>query len=322
LAPPLSRWLLASTTAFVLLACGGAGTWWFLHRPVPQHLTLFYADPLGMNLVPVESTVDFVRADAPGPWAHALFERLEQPPEGKLLPAVGAKMTLVDASWMPPTWSLTVKLPDDSGTTQETLLAGSLVRSFVSSYPGAQKVRLRLLGANGKPFAAQHLDLGDPLTPAEFANQTDSAPNSGLAATLWWRSKGGAELVPVKLPLAGGSGSPPHDAFDRLLGGPPTATQTFLETVAPAGLKAQWAGLQGDVATIDLNDDLAPGSESERFVKATVLTLTEFSNIKAVRFTHRTSHVVGMVGAFDLSKPIQRPPNVNAGSSSSRPQGG
>lgn len=318
---PISRWLVVASAALLILVAGGAGTWWYVHQPVPQHLTVYYADQQGMNLVPSEATVDFERPDAPGPWARALFDRLAHPADTKLLPAVSSRMTLVDASWNAPTWTLTVQLPDDSGTTQETLLAGALVRSFVASYPGAQKVRLRLLGSNGKPYAAQHLDLGDPLTPADFANQADSAPTGGLSATLWWKTRGGQELVPVQLPLDGGSGSPAHDAFDRLMSGPPAQAGHFVEAVAPSGLKASWAGQDGDIAHIDVTTALPAGAEGERFVRATVLTLTEFPGVHAVRFTHGNGPAGGKLGDFDLAQPVKRPANINAHPDRSSAQG-
>jgi hypothetical protein len=224
-------------------------------------------------------------------------------------------MTLVDASWASPQWTLTVKLPSTSGTTTETLLAGALVRSYVDSYPGAKSVRLRLLGDDNKPFAAQHLDLAEALTPADFANQGDAAPaTSSVSATLWWKTKGGADLVPVKLPLAGGSGIPPRDAFEKLLAGPPAQAASFLEAVAPKGLAARWAKLDGDVAQIDLDADLPAGADGERFVKATVLTLTEFPSVKAVRFWRHDAPASGSAGAFDLSKPIPRPAGANPAS--------
>jgi spore germination protein GerM len=308
------RWI--PIAALTLLVAGGGGAWWYSHRPLPQHLSLYYADQQGRVLVPVEQDVDFVRPDAAGPWARALFEKLGETPRAGLVPLVGSGISLIDASWSPPTWTLTVKLPSTSGTTTETLLAGALVRSYVDSYPGAKKVRLRLLGSDGKPFAGQHLDLAEPLAPSDFANSTETAPNSGLPATLWWKTKGSAELVPVQLPLAGGSGIPPRDAFEKLLAGPPEASRSFLESVAPAGVKAHWAKLDGDVAQIDLDADLPAGSAGEKFIEATVLTLTEFPTVKAVRFWRNDAPATGVVGAFNLAEPIMRPAKAHA------PQGG
>jgi len=301
--------------AAVILAAGAAGgTWWYVHRPVHQHLTLYYADPQGRVLVPQEQDEDFVRPDAPGPWAQALFDKLATPPKADLVAPVGSGMALVDASWASPQWTLTVKLPRTSGTTTETILAGALVRSYVDSYPGAKSVRLHLVGEDGKPFPGQHLDLTEALTPADFANQADAAPAaSSLTATLWWPTKGGGELVPVKLPLKGGSGVPPRDAFDQLLAGPPAQAASFLEPVAPKGLGAHWAKLEGDTAQIDLDADLPAGAAGERFVKATALTLTEFPTVKAVRFWRHDAPATGKLGAFDLSGPIARPATSTKG---------
>ncbi|MDB5099998.1 MAG: Germination-specific N-acetylmuramoyl-L-alanine amidase [Cyanobacteria bacterium RYN_339] len=315
MSPPISRAIPLAVAALVLLAGGTGGAWWYAHRPVHQHLSLYYADPQGRVLVPVEQDVDFERPDAPGPWAQALFQKLATAPQASLIPAVGSRMTLVDAAWSPPQWTLTVKLPSTSGTTTETILAGALVRSYVDSYPGAKKVRLHLVGDDNKPFAGQHLDLSEALTPAEFANQSEAAPGaSSVSATLWWQTKGGGELVPVKLPLTGGSGIPPRDAFEKLLAGPPAQAATFLEPVAPKGLVAKWAKLDGDVAQIDLDADLPKDAAAERFVKATVLTLTEFPTVKAVRFWRHDAPAAGTAGPFDLSKPIARPAGANTAS--------
>src|SRR5690606_15880486 len=138
-------------------------------------------------------------------------------------------------------WTLHVQVNQGLGSVGESLLVGSLVRTFLASYPEAEKVEIRLFGADGKPYLSQHLDLSRPFTAADFSNRVDGGQAGALSATLWWRVDGG-KLVPVQAPLAGKTGSPPRDAFERLVAGPPGASASFLKPVVPAGLTPAWAG--------------------------------------------------------------------------------
>ncbi len=274
-------------------------------------LTLYYADAQGMVLVPVTASLAAPRD--PAAWAQAVFERLRKPTDAKLAPPVPADAKLIETAWAAPLWTLGVQLAKPPGSTDERLLVGALVRTFTAGWPGAREVRLKLLDAQGRPLASQHLDLSAPLTVADVANTLDTGPTgSGVKSTLWWPSKDGGTLVPVQIALTGGTGIPPRDAFERLVAGPPAEAGSFLTAVAPQGLQAGWASLDDGVARIDLAGALPDGEPASRFIEATVLTLTEFPDVRAVQFLHGGRPIDRAVGPFKLSGPVARPAGAAA----------
>jgi hypothetical protein len=310
----------SSRTAWPLIVAGallGAGAlgsaWYWLGpptAPAAKPVALFYADAQAMFLVPVETPLA-PAADAAA-WASAVFARLQAPSGGALQPAVppGAKLRL--ASFAAPRWSLTVEAPQAGGSTAERLMVGALVRTFVAGWPGAREVKIALVDAAGRPLPSQHLDLSAPLTVADVANTMDAGPvTSGVRSTLWWPSKDADALVPVQLPLEGGTGIPPRDAFERLVAGPPDEARAFLRPVLPPGVTARWASLDAGVAGLELAGELPTGEPGRRFVEAVVLTLTEFPDVRAVLFLQGGQAIDRQVGPFALGAPVPRPAGAN-----------
>lgn len=272
----------------------------------PRPVTLYYADAQGMALVPVTARLD--APAEPAAWARAMFERLRAPGEAKLVAPLPAEAKLVEAAWAPPRWTLGVQLAQTPGSTDERLLVGALVRTFTAGWPGAKEVRLKLVDAQGRPLASQHLDLSAPLTVADVANTLATGPGgSGVKGTLWWPAKDGGALVPVQVELAGATGIPPRDAFERLVAGPPAEAAGFLGPVVPGGLAPSWLTLDGGTARIELGGALPAGAPAERFVEAVVLTLTEFPDVTAVQFVQAGEPVDRAVGPFRLAGPVARP---------------
>ena len=307
MSPTRPFWPLVLASA--LVGAGALGAAWFAFAPAsapPRPTTLYYADAQGMFLVPAQATLD--APAAPEAWARMVFDRLRAPDAGQGVTPVPADAALVEAAWAPPRWTLGVKLAKPPGSTEERLLVGALVRTFTAAWPGAREVRLKLTDAQGRPLTSQHLDLSAPLTVADVANTLDAGPaGSGVKSTVWWPGKDGGALVPVQIALAGGTGIPPRDAFERLVAGPPPEATGFLAPVAPPGAAPRWDGLDGGVAQIALGGPLPAGEPGRRFVEAAVLTLTEFPDVTAVRFTVDGRPLAGTAGPFRLDAPVARP---------------
>lgn len=284
-------------------------------------LVLHYGDAQGMYLVPVQASP--ASNDDPLVWAKAVFEKLRTPARDGLVAGVAPDHKLLDAAFAGDRWTLSVEVGTPPGSTTERLLVGALVRTFVGSWPGAKDVQLKLVDAQGKSLPSQHLDLTTALTPADVVNTAAAGETvSAVKSTIWWPTKQGGSLVPVQLDLKGATGIPPRDAFERLLQGPPAEAASFLASAVPAGAKPSWQTLEaGGVAVIDLTGDLPADDRGRRFIEAAVLTLTEFPDVKAVRFTRVGKPLARIVGPFHLDAPVARPaaPNGAAKAAGGRP---
>lgn len=290
--------------------------------PAPP-LVLHFGDAQGMYLVPVQVAPE--TPTTPGGWANGIFDRLRTAPRAGLVAAVAPDHKLIDATFAGERWNLTVEVGEPPGSTTERMLVGALVRTFVAGWPGAKEVQLKLVDGKGKPLASQHLDLSVPLTAADVANTAAAGDAPGGAAvktTVWWPMKDGGTLVPVQLELKGATGIPPRDAFERLTQGPPAEAGSFLATAVPPGAKPAWSTLEAEgVAAIELGGELPGDARGTRFIEAVVLTLTEFTDVKAVRFTQSGKPIARTVGPFRLNAPVARPaaPNGAATAAGGKP---
>lgn len=306
-ASPSRRWLIALVVAAL---AGAALAFWRGAPSAPSRaLTLYYGDPQAMYLVPV--AVQTALPAEPAAAARAIVERLAVAPDARLVPLVPAQASLSEASLQGADWRVKLAMGAGTGSTSERLMAGALVRSLVESHPGSKRVELRLVAPDGQPYLSQHLDLSEPVTPAEFTNQA-GADAPGLRATLWWGAAGTDRLLPVEVSLSQGTGSPVRDALERLVAGPPSGAGAFLQPIAPVGLHPTWRALEGGVARVDLNRAVPEGPEGVRFVEAVVLTLTEHAGVKAVRFERDGLHMPAQVGPYALGEAIARPAAINA----------
>lgn len=283
-------------------------------RPPAQALELYYSDPQAMFLVPVDSA-PVSATGTPAEWADEVVGRLRQAPDATLVPVVTPDIKVLEARYQAPQWSLRLQVGPGFGSAMERLVVGSLVRTFLASYPGADRVEVRLVDAAGKPYEGQHLDLSRPLTVADFMNRLEGDTPSKLSAVVWWRVPNATELVPVQVPMTGKAGSLTQDAFERLVAGPPSTSQAFVGGVLPAGVKASWGGVEGTVARVSVDGKLPAGAEGERFVEATVLTLTEQKPIDAVQFLQGGKPLAASVGRFNLASPVRRPDQTNPAAS-------
>ncbi|HEY9721663.1 MAG TPA: GerMN domain-containing protein [Oscillatoriaceae cyanobacterium] len=304
------RWPAIAASLLAVLAVGVGVYYWVGNRAPARNVELYYADPQGMFLVPVDRPLTLPQA--PAEWAQAVVAALRTPPRKGLVSPVTPDVKLLEASYAAPDWQLKVQVGENFGTTSERLVAGSLVRSFLASYPGSKEVTLRLVGASGQEFEGQHLDLSEPFHDADFVNTLDEAPSGGLNATVWWALPDGGTLAPIQVTLAHGSGVPPRDALASWTAGPPAASRLFLASVLPPGQSVHWAGLQAGVARVELAKAPRDDAPDRRFVEAALLTLTGEPGVTAVQFLHGGKPLSGAVGPYQLSAPLKRPQAVNS----------
>jgi len=125
--------------------------------------------------------------------------------------------------------------------------------------------------------------------------------------------KNGEEiLVPETVRYAAGKKSREEAALDALIHTDPVSKQ--LTNLFPPGTDVHSVKVKGDTATVDFNQNFASrgqGSFTERMmVNAVVSTLTEFPEIKKVKFLVDGKEVDTISGHMDLLDPLTRNPDV------------
>ena len=124
--------------------------------------------------------------------------------------------------------------------------------------------------------------------------------------------KNGEEiLIPEKVRYAAGKKSREEAALEALIHTDPVSKQ--LTNLFPPGTDVHSVKVQGDTATADFNQNFASrgqGSYTERMmVNAVVCTLTEFPEIKKVKFLVDGKEIDTISGHMDLLDPLTRNPN-------------
>ena len=125
--------------------------------------------------------------------------------------------------------------------------------------------------------------------------------------------KNGEEiLIPEKVRYAAGKKSREEGALDALIHTDPVSKQ--LMNLFPPGTDVRSVKVEGDTATVDFNQNFASqgqGSFTERMmVNAVVCTLTEFPEIKKVKFLVEGKDIDTISGHMDLLEPLKRNPDV------------
>jgi spore germination protein GerM len=125
--------------------------------------------------------------------------------------------------------------------------------------------------------------------------------------------KNGEEiLIPEKVRYAAGKKSREEAALDALLHTDPVSKQ--LTNLFPPGTDVLSVKVNGDTVTVDFNQNFASrgqGSYTERMmVNAVVCTLTEFPEIKKVKFLVEGKEIYSISGHMDLLDPLTRNPDV------------
>ena len=119
-------------------------------------------------------------------------------------------------------------------------------------------------------------------------------------------------LIPEKVRYAAGKKSREEAAMDALVHTDPVSKQ--LTNLFPPGTDVRSVKVNGDTATVDFNQNFASrgqGSYTERMmVNAVVCTLTEFPEIKKVKFLVEGKEIDTISGHMDLLDPLTRNPDV------------
>lgn len=125
--------------------------------------------------------------------------------------------------------------------------------------------------------------------------------------------KNGEEiLIPEKVRYAAGKKSREEGALEALINTDPVSKQ--LTNLFPPGTQVISVKVSNDLATVDFNQNFASrgqGSFNERMmVNAVVCTLTEFPEIKKVKFLVEGKEIDTISGHMDLLDPLTRNPDV------------
>ena len=125
--------------------------------------------------------------------------------------------------------------------------------------------------------------------------------------------KNGEEvLIPEKVRYAAGKKSREEGALYALIHTDPVSKQ--LMNLFPPGTDVRSVKVEGDTATVDFNQNFASrgqGSFTERMmVNAVVCTLTEFPEIRKVKFLVEGKDIDTISGHMDLLEPLKRNPDV------------
>ena len=119
-------------------------------------------------------------------------------------------------------------------------------------------------------------------------------------------------LIPEKVRYAAGKKSREEAALDALVHTDPVSKQ--LTNLFPPGTNVLSVKVSGDTATVDFNQNFASrgqGSYTERMMVNTVVcTLTEFPEIKKVKFLVEGKEIDTISGHMDLLDPLTRNPDV------------
>ena len=125
--------------------------------------------------------------------------------------------------------------------------------------------------------------------------------------------KNGEEiLIPEKVRYAPGKKTREEAALEALIHTDPVSKQ--LMNLFPPGTDVHSVKVSGDTATVDFNQNFASrgqGSYNERMMVNTVVcTLTEFPEIKKVKFLVDGKEIDTISGHMDLLDPLTRNPDV------------
>lgn len=192
----------------------------------PQWVTLHFADPTYMAVVPISRELPLPSGDTTKQTLEAVLPALSQPPSGlaSTLPP-GSQVTV--GEFTQGIAHFTVKLPQgQTGSRSELLAQGGLVHTM-ATLPGVQKVEVRF-------DPPSHLE-AEPLTPAQWTNQWFQAEEAiDTPLTVWWKVKATSYLVPLVVP-----GTDPLEVWSR---GPQGPRQNGFEGFIQAGQRVTRIG--------------------------------------------------------------------------------
>lgn len=148
--------------------------------------------------------------------------------------------------------------------------------------------------------------------PEKLAEPKQNSPEQKIQSTnvkIYYPDESGTKLVPVEKKIKFVDESEKYiAALSELMQKP---KEKNLTTVFPSHAKVRSVTRDGDTAVVDFDSSVVKGfvggSTGEEFlVNSVVDTLTEFSEIKQVKFLIDGQEIETLSGHMDLSEPIKR----------------
>lgn len=130
-----------------------------------------------------------------------------------------------------------------------------------------------------------------------------------MEVTVYYPDQSGMSLIPVKREIKFSDDKQKYiETVNLLLENP---TEEDLTKIFPKGAKFNSVTLDNDTAVVDLDSGITKnfvgGSTGEEFlINSIVDTLTDFEEVKQVRFLIDGKEVETLAGHMDLSEPIKR----------------
>ena len=130
-----------------------------------------------------------------------------------------------------------------------------------------------------------------------------------MEVTVYYPDQSGMSLIPVKREIKFSDDKQKYiETVNLLLENP---TEEDLTKIFPKGAKINSVTLDKDTAIVDLDSSITKnfvgGSTGEEFlINSVVDTLTDFDEVKQVRFLIDGKEVETLAGHMDLSEPIKR----------------
>ncbi len=144
--------------------------------------------------------------------------------------------------------------------------------------------------------------------PAD-SSASDAAKAAAQTITVYFPDANGEKLIPVQRQIDSSREDKYAAAVQTLIDGPVSDAEGIY--IMPKGTKLLGVTVQDGTATVDFSREFgsgfAGGSTSEIMLIGSIVdTLTQFDEIKTVRFTVEGKPIDSLSGHFDLTEPQQR----------------
>ena len=160
-----------------------------------------------------------------------------------------------------------------------------------------------------EPSSPPAVSTEKPSSPSEKEQEPKKPETKELSVTLYYPNDEGTKLVAVSRKVKfTGEGEKYAATLKSLMEGTKEKGQT---TILPKKTKLRSVKFQDGVVTVDFSGDLTKhfvgGSTGEEMLVGSVVnTLTEFSEVKSVRFLIDGHSIESIAGHMDLTGPVQR----------------
>lgn len=279
--------------------------------PGKSRLTLYFADPEAMFLVPVTRTVDLTRS----PIREALSELIRGPAAGSGLLSPFAEMAVRDLA-LRADGTLRIDLPVQVvqasagwGSTGSVLALESLVNT-VSTFGAVQRVAF-LVGGRPTTTLFHGLSAVEPVPRRDW-----QSAGGRLTLYLAIYAQDRAYLVPEQVDVAPASAEVlMRQALEHLRAGR-SQGDLVLHPTLPANVSLLELTVVNRTATVNLSGEFnqvfeMPPARQALIIDSVVFTLTSFANIDRVQLLVNGQRIQRTVGRHNLANPLQRPQWIN-----------